>query len=193
MTIGPTVNRARSSTGNSSSNRVFAPDLRPPGTYDAAPCELARVTIFRFTRNASGAADARFFEVAAATCSRASTKTLRAACESHCTVEAGAQLPSPIPAPARWVDIEGGHVQSSLGTVVAAKCSLSLRSATSVAVANWVGAGRCIVRDEADRASIPIRRRLQPACAVRPAPSRARAFASGTMPASQAASPSNFL
>jgi hypothetical protein len=128
----------------SAMNRVFA-DLKA-GAYAIPPCEFAQVSVQLFHPHAGGGSPG--LEVAGCLLQGQHKHSARFTASLVTLVAPLTNFAAPIPAQARWVDIEGGHTYPGIDTVTPAKVRflerlfLPSRSMT-------FGAGRYIVRDEA--------------------------------------------
>jgi hypothetical protein len=124
-------------------NYIFA-DIRP-GAYAIPPCDFAQVSVLAFHPHASGGDPLPALDVAGTLLEGQHKQAARFTSSLVATVQPATHFGAITPPNARWVDIEGGNVESPLGTVAQAK----VRFMEESTLATGYGAGRYIVRDEA--------------------------------------------
>lgn len=131
--------------GSGAARNYIMADIRP-GAYAIPPCDFAQVSVLAFHPHAGGGNPLPAIDVAGTLLEGQHKQAARFTSSLVATVQPGTHFGAITPPNARWVDVEGGNVEAVLGTVTPA----AVRFMEESTLATGYGAGRYIVRDEAN-------------------------------------------
>lgn len=133
--------------GSGAARNYIMADIKP-GAFAIPPCDFAQVSVLAFHPHAGGGSPLPAIDVSGTLLEGQHRHAARFTNSLVAVVQPGLSMAGLPPRNARWVDVEGGHVETQVAPFAVAPARLRFLEESTLAIG--YAPGRYIVRDEAN-------------------------------------------